>query len=159
MEYKVTEIKDNQIDFGNMDNSFFLIGLLNEFMNRFQSVGDRFFKEISWKQCFVLICIKFFKTPPTLKELSMLMGSSHQNIKVMLNKLEKLGYIQFINDDFDKRKKRIILTNQAIEFDQQHAKQSNEMMKELFSNVDVQDLQITIKTITKLDDNLKEMQK
>lgn len=39
MKYKVSY--NQEIDFGGMDNSFFLIGLLSEFMNRFQVVGDR----------------------------------------------------------------------------------------------------------------------
>ena len=82
MGYQFLEELSDKVDFGEMDDRFFLIGVLNEFMNRFQTVGDRFFGEISWKQCFTLICIGFFKEPPVLKELSQMMGSSHQNVKL-----------------------------------------------------------------------------
>ena len=75
------------IDLKDMDNAHFLIGLLNAMMNNFQTVGDTFFEEMSWKQCFVMICIGLFEEPPTLKELSELMGSSHQNVKKMVEKL------------------------------------------------------------------------
>lgn len=44
-------------DFKGIDNPHFLVGLLNAMMNNFQTVGDTFFEEMSWKQCFVIICI------------------------------------------------------------------------------------------------------
>lgn len=155
MKYRISEGQD--IDFGNMENSFFLIGLLNEFINRFQVVGDGFFEEISWKQCFLLICIRLCSQPPTLKEVSEVMGSSHQNIKQMLLKLEKAGFVNLAPDAQDKRKQRIILTQKADEFDEKYNKPSEEFMKLMFGNVDPEDLRITIKTIMQLDEELKQM--
>lgn len=157
MKYKISENSEKLIDMEEMDNSFFLIGLLNEFMNRFQTVGDSFFEVISWKQCFVLICINLFKAPPTLKELSELMGSSHQNIKQMLIKLERAGYVEFVPDENDKRKQRIILTRQTEEFIGKHDEPSEIFMKQLFKNVDEDSLKITVDTILKLDEQLKNM--
>ena len=67
MKYTDENSQKNPVNFGDMDHTFFLIGLLNQFVNRFQAAGDRFFKDISWKQSFVLICIRLFERPPTLK--------------------------------------------------------------------------------------------
>nr|MCR4839806.1 MarR family transcriptional regulator [Eubacterium sp.] len=64
--------------------------------------------EISWKQFFAIICINMCKEPPTLKELSDILGSSHQNVKQILLKLEKKNFIEFKVDESDKRKQRII---------------------------------------------------
>ncbi len=155
MKYKISDYMDDEIDFGNMDDTFFLIGLLNEFMNRFQVVGDSFFGEISWKQCFVLICLGFFQEPPSLKELSELMGSSHQNVKQMLLKLERTGYVKFVSDERDGRKQRIIVTEKTQEFNKRNDAPSAEFMKQLFEEVDRKDLEITIKTIMQMDDKLK----
>ncbi|MCH1981983.1 MarR family transcriptional regulator [Ruminococcus sp. OA3] len=157
MKYIYEDMQKNPVDFGEMDNSFFLIGLLNQFVNRFQVAGDRFFKDISWKQCFVLICIRFFENPPTLKELSELMGSSHQNIKQMLLKLERAGYIEFIPDESDKRKRRIVLTEKTHRFTEEHDAPSSAFMEQLFQNVERENLEITVKTIMKLDEQLKRM--
>lgn len=157
MKYRISEDSDQFLDMGDMDNTFFLIGLLNEFMNSFQTVGDRFFEEMSWKQCFVLICIGLFEEPPTLKELSEVMGSSHQNVKQMLNKLEKTGYVSFAQDSKDKRKQRIILTKQAAEFSERHNEPSAIFMKQLFANVAPKDLEITVQTIMQMDAQLKKM--
>lgn len=148
---------DNELDFGDMNNRFFLIGLLNEFMNRFQTVGDSFFNEISWKQCFLLICIRFFKQPPTLKELSALVGSSHQNVKQMLLKLEKTGFIRLMPDELDKRKQRIILTEKTKKFNERNDEPSTKFMNQLFTDVDEKKLAITIDTIMQLDNQLQRM--
>ena len=62
----------------------FLLGLLSAFDNRYQAAADAYFKEITWKQFFAIICINLCKEPPTLNELSDVMGSSHQNVKQSL---------------------------------------------------------------------------
>lgn len=159
MRYQFLEELRDKVDFGEMDDRFFLIGLLNEFMNRFQTVGDRFSGEISWKQCFTLICIQFFKEPPALKDLSQLMGSSHQNVKQMLLKLEKSGFVRLVPDDFDKRKQRIVLTEKAAAFCRQHDKPSINYVGKLFESVDEEALKITVQTLIQLDTQLQEMQK
>ena len=109
MKYTISEDNNNRLNFGDMDKSFFLVGLLNEFMNRFQAAGDRFFEEISWKQCFLIICTGFFKTPPTIKDISEMMGSSHQNIKQILLKLEKLGFLKFVPDEKERSGKLCVI--------------------------------------------------
>ena len=43
--------------------------------------------------------INMCKEPTTLKELSDILGSSHQNVKQILLKLEKKGFIKFEEDE------------------------------------------------------------
>lgn len=76
----------NNVDFKNMESGPFLLGLLSAFENRYQAKADSFFKEITWKQFFAIICIQMCKENPTINELSDIMGSSHQNVKQILNK-------------------------------------------------------------------------
>ena len=149
MDYRSFEIAD-------MDQSYFLIGLLNAMMNNLQTVGDTFFEEMSWKQCFVTICIQLFKEPPTLKELSELMNSSHQNVKMMVGKLEKNGFIRVEVDQKDKRKQRLVLTEKAEEFSARYSKPSDEFMNDLFSGISKEDLDVTIRTLMQVDMRLKQ---
>lgn len=44
------------------------------------------------------------------------MGSSHQNVKQILLKLEKKGFVTIIVDKNDKRKQRIELTDYCRDF-------------------------------------------
>lgn len=142
-------------DFKGIDNPHFLVGLLNAMMNNFQTVGDTFFEEMSWKQCFVIICIGLFEQPPTLKELSDFMNSSHQNIKKMIEKLEKKGYIETKTDDADKRKQRFFLTEKTAAFTKHYDKPSKEFMEYLFGGISKEELGITIKTLLEMDARLK----
>lgn len=138
-----------------MERKYFLFGLLNAFMNRLQVEGDLFFEEISWKQCFVLICTQMFEQPPTIKELAQVMGSSHQNVKQMLLKLHNIGYVNLNVDEKDRRKQRIIITEKGMEFCQKYDKPSDEFMQCLYQDVEASDVLITIKTISTMENNLK----
>ena len=158
MRDKIFIEEKNLVDLSNMDNKFFLIGVLNEFMNRFQATADKSFEEISWKQCFTLNCIRFFNEPPTLKELSDMLGSSHQNTKQILLKLEKNEYVKMIPDLKDRRKQRIIVTEKVNELDHKYSRMSEEMMSELFGVVNEEMIQTTINTIVQLSNKLERMQ-
>lgn len=151
--YKYKE--QSNVDFTGMDNSFFLIGILNEFMNRYQTVADHLFQEISWKQFFAMVCVKLFKEPPTLKEIAELMGTSHQNAKQILLKLEKLEYLYFEKDETDKRKQRIFLAQKAYELFKASDEASKEIVEKMYEGVSEKDIETTINTIIKLDKNVK----
>lgn len=150
-------VMDHELSFEGIEQPFFLIGLLNEFVNRLQTKGDSFFEEISWKQCFLLICTKLFSKPPTINELSQVFGSSHQNVKQMLIKLEKAGFIELVQDEMDRRKLRIMITEKAQQFDQKYEKPSQEFIGQLYQKIDPKELEITIRTLIQLDHNLKEI--
>ena len=97
-------IKSDKVDFSGIPSNYFLHGLLSAFENRFQAMADNVIKEISWKQFFAIICISICREPPTINELSDILGSSHQNVKQILLKLEKKNFIRFQEDKTDKRK-------------------------------------------------------
>lgn len=70
-------MNSDKVDFNGIPSSYFLLGLLSAFENRFQAIADGTMKEISWKQFFAVICINMCKEKPTVKELAEIMGSSH----------------------------------------------------------------------------------
>ena len=86
----------------NIPPQAFLLGLLSAFDNRFQASADKFFSQITWKQFFAIICINICKESPTINELSDIMGSSHQNVKQILNKLSNKGFVEMIQDEEDR---------------------------------------------------------
>ena len=140
-----------------IESSYFLIGLLSAFENRFQAVADSTMKEISWKQFFALICINMCKEKPTVKELAEIMGSSHQNVKQILLKLEKKGFVSITADESDKRKLRIELTEYCKEFCAKNDEMAMNMMRKMVEGVSNEQLQVTIQTIIHIEDNLKEI--
>ena len=63
-------MQQENVDFTGIESSYFLLGLLSAFDNRFQAMADRTMEEISWKQFFAIICINLCKENPTIKELA-----------------------------------------------------------------------------------------
>ena len=95
-----------------------------------------------------------------MNELSDVMGSSHQNVKQILLKLEKKGFVSAIPDDKDKRKQRIFVTDKCRTFLEQNdnnGQQSQYVIGRIFYGIDEKSLQTTIQTIMKMERNLSEL--
>ena len=148
-------INSDKVDFTGIELSYFLLGLLSAFENRFQAVADSTMKEVSWKQFFAVICVNMCKENPTVKELAEIMGSSHQNVKQILLKLEKKGFVTITVDENDKRKQRIELTDYCREFCTKNDEMTMSIMKKMFTGISEEQLQVTIQTIIQIEENLK----
>lgn len=148
-------MKQDVVDFSGIPSSYFLLGLLSAFENRFQAMADKTMGEISWKQFFAIICINMCKAAPTINELSDVLGSSHQNVKQILLKLERKNFVRFETDGSDRRKQRIVLTEECRRFCDENNENSEQIMEKMFSGVSEKELSVTIKTIIKIEDNLK----
>ena len=148
-------IRSYKVNFTGIESSYFLLGLLSAFENRFQTMADSTMKEISWKQFFAIICINLCKTPPTVKELAEIMGSSHQNVKQILLKLEKKGFVIISVDEQDKRKQRIVLTDYCKEFCEKNDEMTRGTMERMCEGISQEDMEATIKTITRMEKNLR----
>ena len=142
------------VDFSNMKPEPFLLGLLSSFDNRYQACADKFFEEITWKQFFAIICVNLCKSNPTINELSEVMGTSHQNVKQILLKLERVGFVQMMRDEDDKRKQRIVLTAKCKKFCEEHEEGSACTIARIFEGIDDRDILVTIKTILAMEKNL-----
>lgn len=106
---------------------------------------------------FAIICINLCKNKPTVKELAEIMGSSHQNVKQILLKLEKKGFVHITVDERDKRKQRIELSDYCKDFCSKNQEMTTNIMKKMFAGVSEEQLQVTIQTIIQIEDNLKEI--
>ena len=150
-------VRSGKMEFQGIDDTFFLLGLMSAFDNRYQAKADSFFEEISWKQFFAIICINLCKESPTIRELSEIMGSSHQNVKQILNKLESKNFIQVITDEEDKRKQRIILTDKTRAFCTEHDEGSRRVVGKIFEGISEEDIITVVKTILQMEKNLEEV--
>ena len=154
------EMNKTNVEFGDMPPQAFLLGLLSAFDNRYQAAADVYLKEITWKQFFAIICINLCKEAPTINELSDVMGSSHQNVKQILLRLEKKGFIATYEDEKDKRKQRIYVTDAArnfLEANDNNGQQSQYVIGRIFEGIDEKSLMTTIQTIMKMERNLNEL--
>ena len=150
----------SKVEFGQMPPQAFLLGLLSAFDNRYQAAADKYFKEITWKQFFAIICINLCKEPPTLNDLSEVLGSSHQNVKQILLKLESKGFVSMKTDEKDKRKQRFFVTDKCRKFMEENDNQSRtsaQVVEQIFEGIDEKNLAVTIDTIIKMERNLEKI--
>lgn len=143
-----------------MDKRRALFGLLFALDNRLQAAGNAFYEEITVKQFFLLACLSLFqKEPPTIGELSEVMSSSHQNVKQMINKLEKKGYLTTHYDKKDKRKLRVVSTEKLSKFGDQYRDKENDFLDRFFEDLSDEEITFTLQAISKIESNLTKIHK
>ncbi len=141
-----------------MDIRYALFGTFFAFHNRLQATGDAFYEEITCKQFFLIICLQLFgENAPTLKELAAVMGSSHQNVKQIADKLERSGFVKTEKDAEDRRKIRVYSTPKLQELNEKYEKRSQEFMEHFYAGIAQEELQTVYKVMTKLEENLVEL--
>ena len=141
-----------------MDGRYALFGLLFALQNRLQAVGDTFYEEITSKQFFLLACMNLFQGEvPTVQDLAAVMGSSHQNVKQILNKLEQKGYVSVEPDEEDRRKLRISLTEYAAVMAEKYRVKEEEFMTGLFDGVTEEEAKQAFFILSKMEGNLMKL--
>lgn len=156
---KIEEVvMDDNIEVNGINSSYYLIGLLSAFQNRFQAMADARMQEISWKQFFLIICISMCKDDPTIKELAQIVGSSHQNVKQLLLKLENKKFVEVYSDEEDKRKQRIRMTEYCKQFCEKNDVATSGIMERMFEGISEEKLKATIETLMMIDKNMERME-
>lgn len=144
-----------------IDNRYIVFAMFFMLSNRLQKIGDSFFNEVSTKQWFILLVLNGIMKDyePTLNELSEVVGSSHQNVKQLVLKLEQKGYVELHKDKEDARRLRIKTTQKVHEFHNDYEIKSFEFMEKLFSKCKEEDLTTTLNTMLSLNNNLERLEK
>lgn len=143
-----------------MPPQFALFGLLFAFMNRLQAAGDSFYEEITVKQFFLLACMNLFPNEaPTANQMAETMGCSRQNVKEILNALTKKGIIVLRQDDNDKRKQRIYLTEKQKTLAAKYQQKEMEFMQLLYKDVSDEEIRTVYGIISRMENNIKEVTK
>lgn len=141
-----------------MDPYYALFGEFFAFANRLQTAGDTFYEEITCKQFFLAICMSLFTDEePTPKQLAEVMGCSHQNVKVILDKMEKKGFVKITQDKTDKRKLRISLTKKMAEIGMQRKADQEQFMTALYDGISPEKAKETLETLLQIEENLKKI--
>lgn len=142
-----------------MDHKYALFGLFFAFHNRLQAVGDTFYEEITCKQFFLLACMNLYQDEaPTANELARTMGCSRQNVKEILNSLEKKQLVRLENDSKDKRKRRVYFTEQAKLMTDKYRQKEKDFLKYLYEGISGEEVDTAYHIISRIEDNLKRME-
>ena len=122
---------------------YVLFGALLAMGNRLQAAGDRFYDEITTKQWFVL---------------ARGVGSSHQNVKQLVLKLQQKGYVALAQDGRDARKNRVHRTPKCAELPEKYGARQQEFMRALYTGIRADEAEQAAGVLARMLENLEKMQ-
>lgn len=147
-------------NYDTMDNGQFVFGAILYVANRMDTLLERALSKygVTSKQWFLSVLLfSLFDEPPTIKEMARQMGSSHQNVKQVALKLQEKGLVKLEKDPKDARVTRLRLTEKSGPFWAQVTQEGREFMEALYGGVDTETLSVMRQAVSKLMDNLDDM--
>jgi DNA-binding MarR family transcriptional regulator len=138
----------------NVDKKLIAFAYLSRVANRQQHKMDTRFKDLTAKQWFVLMSLGFFNEPPTLKQLSLMCDSSHQNTKQIVMKLREKGFVTVENDSADGRAVRISPTEKLERWDEEHEDSAKQFVDKMFDGLPSWDVAVLSSALLKVFENL-----
>ena len=129
--------------------------LLADPIQNAQQVGK---KHLSHRQWFVLAVLENFSAPPTLGELARGVGSSHQNVKQLVLKLQQKGYVALAQDGRDARKNRVHRTPKCAELPEKYGARQQEFMRALYTGIRADEAEQAAGVLARMLENLEKMQ-
>ena len=138
-----------------------IFGLLLIISNKMNTLLEREFKEfdVTTKQFFLSMTIDcLFDSPPTLKEVSRAMGSSHQNVKQVALKLQQKNLLTLEKDEKDSRITRLRMTGRSKDFWKQTDPKGAIFREKMFKAMNSDDMKNTRDLLEKLLSNLSEIE-
>lgn len=112
-------------------------------------VGD-----LTGSQLLLLPIIASFPSAPNLREVSEKNGTSHQNTRVLLSKLEEKQYISLVADKFDYRILRVALTRKGSQAVEDCCERLSISIDELYRGISEEEIAVTVKVLAVIHERL-----
>jgi len=129
----------------------YIFGSILLLANKMQIWGDTIIPDLTLKQWFLLLLISKMGTKtPTINEIAEFSGTSRQNVRKMLEQLDKKKYVKIKESRTDARALGVSLLKKTYEYFAENEKNCAEAVNVLFSEITGEELSITIKTLNKL---------
>ncbi len=144
-----------------MPDKKYIFGGLIMLANKIDTLMERELKEfgVTSKQWFLSIVLdNLFDQPPTLKEVALEMGSSHQNVKQVALKLQDKKLLQLVKDKKDARVTRLILTEESTQFWRKTDLKGAQFTEALYKDIQEEDIKSTAIVFKKMMKNLMLME-
>lgn len=133
-----------------------IIVRLFQLSNALQTYLDTILKKysVTAKQFFLMIIIGTFDYNPRIGEVGERFGTSRQNVKQVLLKLEKSNYVHLFKDEKDSRVTRVKLSEKAELFWKERNEVDDYIISEIFKLSSTEDLSIFQNSLVKTIDQV-----
>jgi DNA-binding MarR family transcriptional regulator len=134
-----------------------IIVRLFQVSNSLQTYLDGLLKpdHLTSKQFYMMIFIGAFDYDPRIGELSDVFGTSRQNVKQIIIKLEKQGYVNTYKDEHDSRIQRVRMTAQANQYWMTRTERDDRIIEDMFGTLGDHDLDVMRQGLMKLLEQLE----
>lgn len=85
-------------------------------------------------------------------------GSSHQNVKQLVLKLQQKGYVALAQDGRDARKNRVHRTPKCAELPEKYGARQQEFMRALYTGIRADEAEQAAGVLARMLENLEKMQ-
>ncbi len=144
-------------DLKSMDKRLLIFGGLFTTSNRLQILMDQTIEDLTAKQWFVIAILELFKEPPSLIQLANACDSSYQNIKQIVLKLEKKGFVKLESNKNDKRAKSVVMTSKIKTWSEQNKEMTEEFVDSMFIGLTQKEIDDFSNTLLKIYEKLGNM--
>ncbi|MCL2055423.1 MAG: MarR family transcriptional regulator [Oscillospiraceae bacterium] len=119
--------------------------------NKMQTWVDSFFPDLTFKQLFLLLFInKIGAENLTVKAVADFTGTSRQNVRKMLERLEADGYVLLTRSEKDARAWSVALTDKSFAYFDEHEQESTKIVSKLFADISDSKLDSAMQTVIRL---------
>lgn len=142
------------------NKQYILFGGTFVLANKLQMIADKRVHGLSTKQWFLLRNLSDLPAdpPPTITMLAKETDTSRQNVRKMLEVLQRQGYVVLRNNEGDHRSQLIEMTELGAQILRQVAMEAMPFFTELFSGICEEECTIAAGVVVKLIENLYKMQ-
>ena len=145
IEYSLSSIKRISILLNDIETKVFNEKLIDD-----ESIS------ITKRQSDLLLYLYDLPTPPSLRELSRYLATSHQNIKTICLNLEKKSLVSFVIDSKDKRKQRVKLTIKGEREAYNFSKAITEVAEQITPTFSSREIDELSRLMRKIETSIKE---
>lgn len=92
----------------------------------------------------------------SMKKIAELLGKEKSTITSLVNKLEKLGYVQKVKSQKDRRTTFVCLTEMGKDIEQKFEEISSDLQKTAYHNFSIEEKQELLRLLKKLNQNFDE---
>lgn len=143
-----------------MDQKQYIFGSVLILNNKLQGMKIAGLGDLTIKQFILLISIRNMENPaPSIQETADILGSTRQNVKKMLEILEREGYVAIQKSKDDRRSFCVSLTDKCFRYFEQHNDAGEKIINVLFDGMKEEDISSTYRVINTLFENIDKVNK